>query len=230
MSVDANHYIAVIEIIKSMFSPVITLHLPYDLMVRTESRTLQKMQLMLLLSHIRFAKKHGIDVIVMHPVFKYVVQTPAIYHRYIDAEYTKALLVRVCSAVSLAKVKLTLETMPVRSTNIDYVEELVDIINVIPPKNRGITVDFAHLYLNDIPLSKFNNITYQIRNVHISGCVDGKDSHDFVTKSDMPIRPCIEWLESIGYEGPLIMELKNGSTENELRSNTQFIHSLIRAT
>ena len=164
---------------------------------------------------IRFAARHGIDLVVLHPGRFGAIEGEA------PAEENLRQMTEILRELAqLAKdggVRLALENMEKRPNEIVHsVKEL----NYFAPlaaeySNFGVTMDFSHYLTLGEGLPDLAALELPLFDVHLSQTVEGKPHFTLERKDGIAdLSAIVKALTEYGYGGPIVLEVREGHGES----------------
>ncbi|MBW2077944.1 MAG: sugar phosphate isomerase/epimerase [Deltaproteobacteria bacterium] len=136
--------------------------------------------------------------------------------------------------------KLALENVPSATARMlgSSAKEMMDIVNLLPPKTIGICLDVSHCVASGYdPLAALNTININsLISIHASDNFSTQliDQHLPIGSGDIPWKKLFNTLESRGFQGSFVIEVTGGEEEektvvdslNYLRNLSRFMSHL----
>ena len=122
-------------------------------------------------------------------------------------------------------VKLALENLSFNSTGFGKnVEQLEEVLGVIDPEGEmGITFDLSHALETNVVNELLNAYGRHVCNVHMAS-----NGHQPFTQETPELTHFLTQLQGYGYEGPITLELKQGTSLEEIAKSKTFFDSLLK--
>ena len=121
-------------------------------------------------------------------------------------------------------VKLSLENLSFNSTGYGKnVEQLEEILSVIDPESEfGFTFDLCHALETNVVDELLDRYGSRVCNVHMAN-----KSHVPFTEPKPELVSFLDALHGYGYEGPITLELKHGTSMQEIAKSKDLFDSLL---
>jgi len=122
-------------------------------------------------------------------------------------------------------VKLSLENLSFNSTGFGKnVEQLEEVLGVIDPEGEmGITFDLSHALETNVVDELLEAYGRRVCNVHMANKAHQPFRHD-----TPELTRFLAQLQGYGYEGPITLELKQGTSLEEIAKTKTFFDSLLK--
>jgi len=131
--------------------------------------------------------------------------------------------------------KLALENVPSSTARMlgSSAKEMIDIVNLLPPKTVGVCLDFSHCVASGCdPLNALNTININsLISIHASDNFSNQliDQHLPIGSGDIPWENLLNALESLRFQGSVVIEVAGGEKEGKtLKDSLNYLRNFDR--